>query len=128
MINFTGSKSVPYDLTEDKDLKFNAKKILSLITDKTRLLVLINPNNPTGSFVEKEIDVLAEGLKKHPHVTILSDEIYSRQIFDRRNANIFNYPELRERLIVLEGWSKAYSMTGWRLVGASGQKFSRACK
>ncbi len=117
MINYTGAKPVAYDLTEDKDLKFTAEKILSLITDKTRLLILINPNNPTGSFVEKpEIDKLAEGLKKYPHVTILSDEIYSRQIFDNKEMpTIFNYPELRERLIVLEGWSKAYSMTGWRL-------------
>ena len=117
MINYTGSTAVPYDLTEDKDLKFNAEKILSLITDKTRLLILINPNNPTGSFVEKpEIDKLAEGLKKHPHVAVLSDEIYSRQIFDNKEMpSFFNYPELRERLIVLEGWSKAYSMTGWRL-------------
>ena len=117
MINYTGAKPVPYDLTEDKDLKFTAEKILSLITDKTRLLILINPNNPTGSFVEKpEIDKLAEGLKKYPHVTILSDEIYSRQIFDNKEMpTFFNYPELRERLIVLEGWSKAYSMTGWRL-------------
>ena len=117
MINYTGSTAVPYDLTEDKDLKFSADKVLSLITEKTRLLILINPNNPTGSFVEKsEIDKLAEGLKKHPHVTILSDEIYSRQIFDGKEMpTLFNYPELRERLIVLEGWSKAYSMTGWRL-------------
>ena len=117
MINYSGAKAVPYDLTEDKDLKFSAEKILSLITDKTRLLILINPNNPTGSFVEKaEIDKLAEGLKKYPHVTILSDEIYSRQIFDEKEMpTFFNYPELRERLIVLEGWSKAYSMTGWRL-------------
>jgi len=117
MINYTGSTAVPYDLTEDKDLKFTANKILSLITDRTRLLILINPNNPTGSFVEKaEIDKLAEGLKKHPHVVILSDEIYSRQIFDGKEMpTFFNYPALRERLIVLEGWSKAYSMTGWRL-------------
>ena len=117
MINYTGSTAVPYDLTEDKDLKFSADKILSLITEKTRLLILINPNNQTWSFVEKsEIDKLAEGLKKHPHVTILSDEIYSRQIFDNKEMpTFFNYPELRERLIVLEGWSKAYSMTGWRL-------------
>ena len=117
MINYTGSTAVPYDLTEDEDLKFNADKILSLITDKTRLLILINPNNPTGSFVEKpEIDKLAEGLKKYPHVTILSDEIYSRQVFDDKEMpTFFNYPDLRERLIVLEGWSKAYSMTGWRL-------------
>ena len=117
MINYTGAKAVPYDLTKEKDLKFDPEKILSLITDKTRLVILINPNNPTGSFVEKPaIDFLAEGLKKHPHVTILSDEIYSRQIFDGKEMpTFFNYPELRERLIVLEGWSKAYSMTGWRL-------------
>ena len=117
MINYTGSTAVPYDLTEDKDLKFDPEKILSLITDKTRLLILINPNNPTGSFVEKSaIDVLAEGLKKYPHVAILSDEIYSRQIFDGKEMpTFFNYPELEDRLIVLDGWSKAYSMTGWRL-------------
>ena len=117
MINYTGSTAVPYDLTEDKDLKFDPEKILSLITDKTRLLIIINPNNPTGSFVEKsEIDVLAEGLKKHPHVAILSDEIYSRQIYDGKEMpTFFNYPELQDRLIVLDGWSKAYAMTGWRM-------------
>jgi aspartate aminotransferase len=117
MINYTGSTAVPYDLTEDKDLKFDPEKILSLITDKTRLLIIINPNNPTGSFVEKStIDVLAEGLKKHPQVAILSDEIYSRQIYDEKEMpTFFNYPELQDRLIVLDGWSKAYAMTGWRM-------------
>jgi len=117
MINYTGAKSVSYDLTKEKDLKFDPEKILSLITNKTRLVILINPNNPTGSFVEKSaIDFLAEGLKKHPHVYILSDEIYSRQIFDGKEMpTFFNYPDLQERLIVLDGWSKAYSMTGWRM-------------
>jgi len=117
MINYTGAKAIPYDLTEDKDLQFDPEKILSLITDKTRLLILINPNNPTGSFVEKsKIDFLAEGLKKHPHVVILSDEIYSRQIYDGKEMpTFFNYPDLQDRLIVLDGWSKAYSMTGWRM-------------
>ena len=117
MINYSGSKAVPYDLTQDKDLKFDPEKILSLITDKTRLLILINPNNPTGSFVEKPaIDFLAEGLKKYPHVAILSDEIYSRQIYGGKEMpTFFNYPELQDRLIVLDGWSKAYAMTGWRM-------------
>jgi aspartate aminotransferase len=117
MINYSGSKSVPYDLTQDKDLKFDPEKILSLITDKTRLLILINPNNPTGSFVEKPaIDFLAEGLKKYPNVAILSDEIYSRQIYDNKEMpTFFNYPDLEDRLIVLDGWSKAYAMTGWRM-------------
>jgi aspartate aminotransferase len=117
MINYTGSKAIPYDLTQDKDLKLDPEKILSLITEKTRLLILINPNNPTGSFVEKPaIDFLAEGLKKYPHVAILSDEIYSRQIYDNKQMpTFFNYPDLQDRLIVLDGWSKAYAMTGWRM-------------
>jgi len=117
MINYTGAKAVPYNLLNNKDFKFNPEEILSLINNKTRLLVLINPNNPTGSFVDKPaVDYLAEELKKYPHVTIFSDEIYSRLIFDEKEMpSFFNYPELRERLIVLEGWSKTYSMTGWRL-------------
>ena len=102
MINYSGSKAVPYDLIKEKDLKFDPEKVLSLITDKTRLLILINPNNPTGSFVEKKtIDFLAEGLKRHPHVAILSDEIYSRQIYDNKEMpTFFNYPDLQDRLIV----------------------------
>ena len=78
MINYTGSTSVPYDLTENKDLKFDPDKILSLITDKTRLLILINPNNPTGSFVDrKDIDVLADGLKTVSYTHLTLPTIYS---------------------------------------------------
>ena len=110
-LNYHG---IPLD--ENFDINLNAT-LLAIKTKKPKLIFIAYPNNPTGSFVEKsDIDVLAEGLKKHPHVTILSDEIYSRQIFDDKEMpTFFNYPELRERLIVLEGWSKAYSMTGWRL-------------
>ena len=117
MINYTGAKAVPINMLENKDFSINPEKILSLINNNTRLIILNNPNNPTGSFSEKnKIDQLAEGLKKFPHVAILSDEIYSRQIFDgKKMPTFFNYPELYNRLIVLEGWSKAYSMTGWRL-------------
>ena len=117
MINYTGAKAVPINMLENKDFSINPEKILSLINNNTRLIILNNPNNPTGSFTEKnKIDQLAEGLKKFPHVTILSDEIYSRQIFDgKKMPTFFNYPDLYNRLIVLEGWSKAYSMTGWRL-------------
>ncbi len=117
MINYTGAKAVANDMLENNDFSINPEKLLSLITDKTRLLILNNPNNPTGAFTEKKvIDKLVEGLKKYPNVAILSDEIYSRQIFDQRKMpTFFNYPELYDRLIVLDGWSKAYSMTGWRL-------------
>jgi aspartate/methionine/tyrosine aminotransferase len=117
MINYTGAKAIPINMLENKDFSINPEKILSLINNNTRLIILNNPNNPTGSFTEKnKIDQLAEGLKKFPHVAILSDEIYSRQIFDgKKMPTFFNYPDLYNRLIVLEGWSKAYSMTGWRL-------------
>jgi len=117
MINYTGAKAVPVNLTETKDFSISPEKILSLINKNTRLLILNNPHNPTGSFTEKnKIDQLAEGLKKFPDVTILSDEIYSRQIFDGKEMpTFFNYPDLYERLIILDGWSKTYCMTGWRL-------------
>ena len=117
MINFTGAKAVPYDMTENKDFSINPDKILSLINKKTRLLILNNPHNPTGSFTEKNvIDKLANGLKNFPDLVILSDEIYDRLIFDNQKIpTLLNYPDLYERLIVLNGWSKTYAMTGWRL-------------
>jgi len=117
MINFTGAKGIPFDMTENKDFTINPDKVLSLITEKTSLLILNNPHNPTGGFTEKKIiDKLAKGLEKFPHVTILSDEIYDRLIFDNKEIpTFFNYPNLYERLIVLNGWSKTYAMTGWRL-------------
>ena len=117
MINFTGAKAVSYDMTENKDFSINPDKILSLINKKTRLLILNNPHNPTGSFTEKNvIDKLANGLKNFPDLVILSDEIYDRLIFDNQKIpTLLNYPDLYERLIVLNGWSKTYAMTGWRL-------------
>ena len=117
MINYTGAKAVPFNLLEEKDFSVNPDKVLSLINEKTRLLILNNPHNPTGGFTEKTIiDKLAKGLAKFPHVVILSDEVYSRLIFDKKEIPTFlNYPELYDRLIVLDGWSKTYAMTGWRL-------------
>jgi len=117
MINYTGAKAVPYNLTNNKDFKIDANKILELINEKTRLLIINNPHNPTGSFTEKtEIDKLAKGLRNFPNVAILSDEIYGRLIFEKKEfPTFFNYPDLYDRLIVLDGWSKTYAMTGWRL-------------
>ena len=117
MINYTGAKAVPINLLESKNFTLNPERILSLINNKTRLLILNNPTNPMGSFTEKKvIDKLAEGLKKYPNVTILSDESYDRLIFDNKSmSTFFNYPDLYDRLIILNGWSKTYAMTGWRL-------------
>ena len=117
MINYTGAKAVPFSMLEKKDFSIDPDKILPLINEKTRLLILNNPHNPTGSFTEKKvIDELAKGLINFPHVVILSDEIYDRLIFDKKEIPTFlNYPNLYDRLIVLNGWSKTYAMTGWRL-------------
>ena len=117
MINFTGAKAIPYDMIKNKDFSINPDTILSLINEKTRLLILNNPHNPTGGFAEKHvIDKLANRLKKFPDLAILSDEVYDRLIFDEKEIpTLLNYPDLYDRLIVLNGWSKTYAMTGWRL-------------
>ena len=117
MIDFTGAKAVSYNMIENKDFSINPDKILKLINEKTSLLILNNPHNPTGGFTEKKvIDKLADGLKKFPNLVILSDEVYDRLIFDNKKIpSLLNYPDLYERLIVLNGWSKTYAMTGWRL-------------
>ena len=117
MINFTGAKGVPYNMIENKDFSINPEKILPLINEKTRLLILNNPHNPTGGFTEKKIiDKLANELKNFPNLVILSDEVYDRLIFDKKEIpSLLNYPDLYDRLIVLNGWSKTYAMTGWRL-------------
>ena len=117
MINYTGAKPVPYNLTNENNFNINVEKILSLINDKTRLFIINNPHNPTGSFAEKSvIDKLAAGLSKFPNLAILSDEIYGRLIFEKKDFPTFlNYPDLYDRLIILDGWSKTYAMTGWRL-------------
>ncbi len=117
MINFTGAKAISYNMMENKDFSINPSKILSLINENTRLLILNNPHNPTGGFTDKsKIDELAKGLKNFPNVAILSDEVYDRLIFDKKEIpTLLNYPDLYDRLIVLNGWSKTYAMTGWRL-------------
>jgi len=117
MINFTGAKAVSYNMIENKNFSIDPDKILSLINEKTRLLILNNPHNPTGGFTEKNtIDKLAKGLKNFPNLVILSDEVYDRLIFDKKEIpTLLNYPYLYDRLIILNGWSKTYAMTGWRL-------------
>ena len=117
MINYSGAKAVPMYLSEKNNFSFRAEEVLKLINDKTRLIIINNPQNPTGGLIEREqIDKLVAGLKRFPEVAILSDEIYSRQIYDNKKMpSFFNYPEIFDRLIVLDGWSKTYAMTGWRL-------------
>ena len=117
VINFTGAKAVPIPLLEDKNFSFDAEAVLDLINERTRLLILNSPANPTGGAVSKEeIDKLVEGLARCPHVAVLSDEIYARIVYDGRpHTSLLAYPEIADQLIMLDGWSKTYAMTGWRL-------------
>ncbi len=117
VIRFSGATPVPIELHESSGFSFSADDVLARITDKTRLIIVNTPANPTGGIVKKEeLNKFAKGLENFPHVAVLSDEIYSRMLYDgHRHTSLLAYPALRERLIVLDGWSKTYAMTGWRL-------------
>ena len=117
MIKFSGAKPVPLKLIEKNNFEIDIEKLISLINKKTSLIIINNPNNPTGSFMKKtKIDILIRALEKYPNVSILSDEIYSKIIFDNNKMpSLLKYESIRDRLIVLDGWSKTFCMTGWRL-------------
>jgi aspartate/methionine/tyrosine aminotransferase len=117
LIKYTGATPVAIPLLEDTGFSFDPEFVLSKITPRTRLLILNTPANPTGGIVgRRELDVLVQGLEKHPHVTILADEIYSRLIYDGlEHTSLLAYESIRDRVILLDGWSKTFSMTGWRL-------------
>ena len=117
MIKYSGAKPVPLTLNENDNFEINIESLENLINKNTRLVIINNPNNPTGSFMKKEkIDKLVKMLEKFPNLAILSDEIYSKIIFENNNMpSLLNYSSIRDRLIVLEGWSKTFCMTGWRL-------------
>ena len=117
VINFTGAKPVPMALHEANNFSFSADEVLDLITPATRLLIINSPANPTGGYVPREeLDKLAAGLEQYPQVTVMSDEIYDRMLYDgREHVSMLEYESLRDRLILLNGWSKTYAMTGWRM-------------
>ena len=117
VIRFSGATPVPMPLYEEAGFSFNAEEVLAKITPRTRLIILNSPANPTGGAVpRREVDRLAHGLERHPHVAILSDEIYGEMVYDgAEHVSLLTYPALRDRVILLDGWSKTYAMTGWRL-------------
>ncbi|UUP16848.1 pyridoxal phosphate-dependent aminotransferase [Nitratireductor thuwali] len=117
MIEFTGAKPVPVPIREENGFAFSADETLSLVTPKTRLLILNSPANPTGGITPREeIEKLVAGLARYPDVAIMSDEIYEVMTYDGEEAtSLLKFPEIRDRLIVLNGWSKTWAMTGWRL-------------
>ncbi|MFC5393430.1 pyridoxal phosphate-dependent aminotransferase [Bosea vestrisii] len=117
MIEYTGATPVPVPIREENGFAFSAEETLSLITPKTRLLIVNSPANPTGGVTPKaEVDKLVAGLAKFPDVAVMSDEIYDQMLYDgEKHVCLLSYPEIRDRLILLNGWSKTYAMTGWRM-------------
>ena len=117
MIEYTGARPVPVPIREENGFAFSAEETLKLITPKTRLLIVNSPANPTGGVTPKrEVDKLVAGLEKWPDVCVLSDEIYDHMVYDgEQHVCLLSYPSIRDRLILLNGWSKTYAMTGWRL-------------
>ncbi|HIM71670.1 MAG TPA: aminotransferase class I/II-fold pyridoxal phosphate-dependent enzyme [Alphaproteobacteria bacterium] len=117
VINYSGAKAVPIPLREENQFAFDAEEVLDKVTSATRLVILNSPANPTGGVVPREqFDRLVRGLEAHPEVMVLSDEIYSRLLYEGAEfVSLLEYESLRDRLIILDGWSKTYAMTGWRI-------------
>jgi len=115
VINFVGAKPVPIPLREEKAFSFDLEEMKQLVNDKTKLIIVNTPQNPTGGVLTaKDMQGIAELAKKHD-AWILSDEVYSKMVYDGKHVSIYDYPEVMDRTILLEGHSKTYAMTGWRL-------------
>jgi aspartate/methionine/tyrosine aminotransferase len=115
MIQFLGAKAVPIQLREDMDFRLDTKELKSLITERTRLIILNSPQNPTGGVMtRRDVEEVAAILADRD-IMVLSDEIYSRLIFEGEHHSLFSYDDLRDRVILLDGFSKTYAMTGWRM-------------
>ncbi|WP_417672198.1 pyridoxal phosphate-dependent aminotransferase [Roseibium sp.] len=117
MIEFTGATPVPIPIREENEFAFSAEETLSLITDKTRLIIVNSPANPCGGVTPRaEVEKLVAGLENHPDVAIMSDEIYGQMTYDgMEHVSLMGFESIRDRLILLDGWSKTYAMTGWRM-------------
>ena len=115
MIEYSLGKAIPIPLREDRDFSVDTKELASLITDRTKLIILNSPHNPTGGVLtKKDILEITEAIGDR-NILILSDEIYSRLIYDGDHFSIMSVPGFKERTILLDGFSKTYAMTGWRM-------------
>jgi len=115
VIRFAGGRPVPAPLLETKGFRLDVDAVARLVTDRTRMIIINSPHNPTGSVLTRaDLEALAELARRHD-LWVLSDEIYSRIVFDGEFVSIASLPGMQERTIILDGFSKIYAMTGWRL-------------
>ena len=115
MISFVGGVPVPMQLHESKDFNIDIDEIAGQITGRTKLMVINSPNNPCGSVIPREdLEQLSELAKQHD-IIVLADEIYSKFLYEGKHHSVSTFPDMRERTIILDGFSKSYAMTGWRI-------------
>ena len=115
-INFSGAKAIPIPLLENRGFSFDPDELIELINEKTSLIIINSPANPTGGLINRNtLTKLVEKLQKYPNLSILSDEIYSQILYENEFYSMLNFKSIRDRLIILDGWSKTYAMTGWRI-------------
>ena len=117
MVKLAGGTPVPVSTKFENNYRLTAEQLEQAITDKTKALILCSPSNPTGScYTADELTALADVLRKHPKVVVISDEIYEYIVFDQKHVGIGQVaPDLKDRLVVINGFSKGFAMTGWRL-------------
>ena len=116
LINFVGAKPVPIQLKEQNDFGLDPEYVKKMITKKTKMIILNSPENPTGGVVTREqLRVIADSISDRNDVFVLSDEIYSRIIYEGKHESITQFPGMKDKTILLDGFSKTYAMTGWRL-------------
>src|ERR1017187_2253273 len=115
MINYMGGKAVPIQLREERDFTLDVNELAALITNRTKLIILNSPQNPTGGVMpRKDVEQVANIIGDR-NILVLSDEIYSRLLFEGEHFSIMSVPGMQERTILLDGFSKTYAMTGWRM-------------
>jgi aspartate/methionine/tyrosine aminotransferase len=115
MIDFVGATPVPVHLRQDREFRLDVNEVKQKITDRTKMIILNSPHNPTGGVMEQQDMVDLAAAIGDRDIMVLSDEIYSRLIFEGEHHSIFSIPEMRDRVVLLDGFSKTYAMTGWRM-------------
>jgi aspartate aminotransferase len=116
MTRFTGGTPVPYALREENDFRLDPDELRSLVTPKTKMIIFNSPHNPTGGVLAREdIEAIADIARENDNITVLADEIYGRGVFEGEHVSIASLPDMMDRTIILDGFSKAWAMTGWRL-------------
>lgn len=115
VVKFLGAKAVPVKIREERDFSLDVKELASLITDRTKMIILNSPHNPTGGTMsQRDVEAVADAIGDR-NIFVMTDEIYSRLVYEGSHASIFAQEEMRDRTILLDGFSKTYAMTGWRL-------------